>query len=230
MGARCIAVLLLSGVLSAQSPTEYARQALLRIAAGQLEAVRSELAAWLTRYPNDPAILFLQATTLSDARQAVALYERIVQEFSNSEWADDAFCRLVQEAALRRDSLRAWQLFEQFRRTYPTSDFLLYAWETMRATVGIPPALRGKAADTHSYTLQIGLFRQLQRAQREQERLRQRRLRAEIVPKVWNNLTHYAVIVGTYERREDAEAARPAVAQRCQCQPLIVEHPLRSAP
>lgn len=231
MGVRCVAFILLTGILSAQSPTEYVRQALLRIASGQLEAVRSELSSWVTRYPNDPAILFLQAATLSDAQQARALYERIVREFPSSEWADDALCRLVQEAALRRDSLRAWQLFEQLRRTYPTSDFLPYAWETMRATVGLPPELRATATgNTRPYTLQVGLFRQLQHAQRERERLRRHRLRAEIVPRIWQNVVHYAVVVGTYERREDAEAARSAVAQRCQCQPLIIEHPAHAAP
>lgn len=218
---------LLLGVLSlvpaaAQTPTEYARQALLRIAHGALDSVRQELPDWIARYPNDPAILFLQAATLSDARQAVELYQRLVRDFPRSPWADDALCRLVQYAALQRDSARAWQLFERLRRNYPTSDFLPYAWETLRATVGVPSPTRTPAATGH-YALQVGLFRNREHAQREVERLRQRRLRAYIAEKLWNGLPHFAVLVGSYSSREAAEKARSNVAAQCHCQPLIVE-------
>lgn len=222
---RSTALFLLAGALMAQSPTEYARKALLRIASGELDTVRRELPAWLARYPNEPSLLFLQATTLSDARQAVSIYERIVGEFPNSPWADDALCRLVQYFALRRDSLRAWQLYEQFRHSYPTSDFLVYAWETLRATVGVPPTSFSKefTPKASPYTLQVSLFRSPKLAHKEVERLRQRRLRAEIMPKIWQGTQHYAVVVGSYQSREDAEKARPTVARQCQCQPLVIE-------
>lgn len=224
----CIALLafgVLAGSLWAQLPTEYARRSLLRIAHGELEAVRQELPDWLARYPTDPAILFLHAATLSDAQQAAALYEHLVREFPRSEWSDDALCRLVQYYALRRDSLRARQFFEQLRRDFPTSDFLPLAWEVLRATVGLPPEVSPKGASPGRYALQVGLFRTRELAEQEVKRLRQRRLRATIMEKSWHNQPHFAVIIGEYPSREAAQNARATVAAQCRCQPLVVERP-----
>ncbi len=220
---RALLAVLCATIAVAQTPTEYARSALLRIAHGEIDAVRRELPDWLARFPNDPAILFLHAATLSDARQAAALYERIARDYPRSEWADDALCRLVQYHALQHDSLRAWEYFERLRRDYPTADFLPYAWETLRATVGPPPAVRDSVSKPSSYALQVGLFRTRQLAEREVERLRQRRLRASIMEKLWQGQTHYAVVVGAYSSRAAAEAARATVAAQCRCQPIVVE-------
>ncbi|GBD07285.1 hypothetical protein HRbin21_01103 [bacterium HR21] len=216
---------LLVSSLWAQSPTEYTRRSLLRIASGELDAVRRELPDWLARYPNDPAILFLHAATLSDAQQAVALYERLVRDFPRSEWTDDALCRLVQYYALRRDSLRASQFFEQLRRDFPTSDFLPLAWEVLRTTIGSPAETPPRKAAAERYALQVGLFRTRELAEHEVERLRRRRLRATILEKLWQNQLHFAVIVGDYSSREAAEKSRATVAAQCRCQPIVVERP-----
>ncbi|MEN3027218.1 MAG: SPOR domain-containing protein [Chlorobiota bacterium] len=225
---RClgIACCLVWAVGAQQSPTEYARQALLRIAYGKLDSVRQELPEWLARYPNNPAILFLHAATLSDAHQAVALYERIVREFPKSEWSDDALCRLVQYHALRRDTAQAWQLFEQLRKEYPTSDFLPYAWETLRATVGPPPNSGIRSTPTSQptrYTLQVAAFRTRELAEQEVARLRRLRLRATITERSRQGQLYYAVTVGDYPTREAAEKARSSVAALCQCQPIVVD-------
>ncbi|MCS6966007.1 MAG: SPOR domain-containing protein [Candidatus Kapabacteria bacterium] len=215
-----------ANILLAQSPTDYARQALLRIAYGRLDSVRQELPEWIARHPNNPAILFLHAATLSDAQQAVTFYERIVREFPRSEWSDDALCRLVQYYALRRDSTQAWRLFDRLRSEYPTSDFLPYAWETLRATVGPPPDLGGRSVPSQRpvrYALQVGLFRTRELAEREVARLRQRRLRAIIAEKLWQEQTHYAVLIGDYHTREAAERARETVASLCRCQPIVTD-------
>jgi len=219
--------------VAAQEVDAMVRQALLRLAQGKRDSLVAVLPELLQRYPNEPGVLFLRARLLLDARQALPLYEQILREHSRSVWADDALCSIVQLAALQRDTARAWQGLRTFLQRYPSSDLLLYAWETVRATVGLPPELAPTPAQQPSsvvqpargYAVQIASFRARQAAEQELQRLRQQRFRASVVVKQLGGETYYAVVVGNYPTREAAQQALPRVAQYCRCQPVVIELP-----
>ncbi len=218
--------------VAAQEVDGMVRQALLRLAQGKRDSLAAALPELLRRYPNEPGVLLLQARLLSDAQQALPLYERILREYPKSVWADDALCSIVQLSALQRDTARAWQGLRTFLQRYPSSDLLLYAWETVRATVGLPPELAPTTAKQPSsvqpargYAVQIASFRARQAAEQELERLRRQRFRASVVVKQLGGETYYAVVVGNYPTREAAQQALPRIAQHCRCQPVLVELP-----
>ncbi len=219
--------------VAAQEVDGIVRQALLRLAQGKRDSLAAALPELLRRYPNEPGVLLLQARLLSDAQQALPLYERILREHPKSIWADDALCSIVQLSALQRDTARAWQGLRTFLQRYPSSDLLFYAWETVRATVGLPPELAptpakqppSVARSAHGYAVQIASFRARQAAEQELERLRRRRFRASVVVKQLGGETYYAVVVGNYPTREAAQQALPRVAQYCRCQPVVIELP-----
>lgn len=118
------------------------RNRLKRVALGQADEVRTELPDLLSEFPNDPGVKLLHAVLVDDAARALPLFENIVRDYPQSEWADDAQWRIVQIYALRNDTGRAWQELQEYRKQYPDSEFLLFASELVKNTVGVVPPSR----------------------------------------------------------------------------------------
>ncbi len=134
------AVCILSvGILPGQTTDNIVRSKLRQVALGNTSDVRAELPELLRTYPNDAGIQFLNATLLADGAKALPLFVRIIRENPQSIWADDAQWRVVQVYALRKDTANARSELQNFRRNYPTSEFLLFAAEIVKSTVGLPP-------------------------------------------------------------------------------------------
>jgi cell division septation protein DedD len=134
------AVCILSvGILLGQTTDNIVRSKLRQVALGNTSDVRAELPELLRTYPNDAGIQFLNATLLADGAKALPLFVRIIRENPQSIWADDAQWRVVQVYALRKDTANARSELQNFRRNYPTSEFLLFAAEIVKSTVGLPP-------------------------------------------------------------------------------------------
>lgn len=112
------------------------RNRLKRIALGDADEVRKELPDLLADFPSDPGVKLLHAILVDDAARALPLFEAIVQGYPQSEWADDAQWRVVQIYAVRKDTVRAWQELKEYRKAYPDSEFLLFASELVKNTVG----------------------------------------------------------------------------------------------
>lgn len=126
-------------ILCAQSTDNIVRSKLRQVALGNASDVRAELPELVRTYPNDAGVQFLSATLTADGVKALPLFVRIVRENPQSIWADDAQWRVVQIYALRKDSASARSELQNFRRNYPTSEFLLFAAEIVKSTVGLPP-------------------------------------------------------------------------------------------
>jgi cell division protein FtsN len=138
--AALLAVCIMSvGILPGQTTDNIVRSKLRQVALGNTSDVRAELPELLRTYPNDAGIQFLNATLLADGAKALPLFVRIIRENPQSIWADDAQWRVVQVYALRKDTANARSELQNFRRNYPTSEFLLFAAEIVKSTVGLPP-------------------------------------------------------------------------------------------
>jgi cell division septation protein DedD len=123
---------------SAQGTDNLVRAKLRQVALGNGAAVRTETPELLKTYPNDAGIQFLNATLLTDGNKALPLFVRIVRENPQSIWADDAQWRVVQIYGLRKDTMNARSELQNFRKKYPASEFLLFAAEIVKSTVGLP--------------------------------------------------------------------------------------------
>lgn len=117
---------------SIYAQSEEVRDCLKLYAAGKTEAVKQKLLQLEEEYTDDPGIILLQAITSEDAKEAIELYEFIVVEHPQSEWADDAYWRIVQYYAVIDDLPRAKSELEQFRKKYPTSDFIAPANDVVK--------------------------------------------------------------------------------------------------
>ena len=63
---------------------------------GQVQQVREQLPALLSKYPNHPGALYVQALLTREGAEAVRIYQSIVDNFPQSEWADDAVYKTYQ--------------------------------------------------------------------------------------------------------------------------------------
>ena len=132
-------VLLIFCSQSGFAQTSFVYQRLRSVMNGKVDEVRSELAEMAKDkdVSDNPGLLFLQGVVMDDGAKACSIYERITQDFPESEWADDAQLRVVQYYALRRDTARAQRELANFKRSYPLSEYLIYAHDLVKATVGV---------------------------------------------------------------------------------------------
>jgi cell division septation protein DedD len=129
-----ISLLFLSTVCL-QAQTEKVRVYLKMVALGQIDDVKSKLPDLLAEYPADPGVQLLHAVVIEDAFKAVEKYKTIVKVYPDSEWADDAYWRIVQFYAVIGDTARAKNELNYYRKKYPSSEFLIAASDVVRQAV-----------------------------------------------------------------------------------------------
>jgi hypothetical protein len=123
---------------------------LKRFAAGQRDEVNVKLRRWLKTNPDRPGLLFLQGISTDNAEDAVHFYQKIIQKYPGSAWADDALHRLEQYSY----AIGAYNTAEKYHAKlvakYPRSPFISTG-KTLSGDGGVK-------ADATAYTLEIGAF------------------------------------------------------------------------
>lgn len=107
---------------------------------GKMNEVLAALPDLLVEYPNDPGVKLLLAVVSENAEKAVEIYKEIVQKFPESQWADDAYWRLLQYYAVKGDVDKAEYELNNFRKRYPTSEYLPPATDVVRTARSIANA------------------------------------------------------------------------------------------
>jgi len=102
-----------------------------------MNEVLAALPDLLVEYPNDPGVKLLLAVVSENAEKAVEIYKEIVQKYPESQWADDAYWRLLQYYAVKGDVDKAEYELNNFRKRYPTSEYLPPATDVVRTARSI---------------------------------------------------------------------------------------------
>ena len=129
-------LLVLSTSPFAKGQASIVRNRLQSLAMGKTDEAKRDLPDLLAEFPDDPGVQFLHASVLEDMSKSLPMYQRIVKEQSDCEWADDAQWRIVHYHAMKRDTVKAREEMQNFRNAYPKSELLLTAYDLLRATVG----------------------------------------------------------------------------------------------
>jgi cell division septation protein DedD len=254
------------------------------VAHGRVSEVKLKLPDMLAEYPNDPGVKLLHAVVIEDASKALDIYVSIIREFPQSQWADDAYWRVIQYYAIIGDIDKAQFELDNFRKRYPASSFLGAATDVVRSAERIAPLREEKIASrkpvvpdtrrdsaplkniyeqpvtssdvkktdtpvetpkpakikeqetptnipTKTYTstgekrfgLQVGVYRDMVRAESERDKYIEKRIRTTIIPREINGEMMHAVIVGDYTSQDRAEKAKKIVQRECECKPIVVE-------
>lgn len=94
------------------------------VANGQIDQVRAVIPDLLAKYPNDAGVKLLHGSVIEDAFLALEVYKRIVKDNSESEFADDAYWRVIQFYAIIGDTMNGKNELDTFKKKYPNSPFL----------------------------------------------------------------------------------------------------------
>lgn len=100
------------------------RELVSRLGKGDTDAVKAALPDLIARYQNDPGVIYLQARVATDGIEAAKLYQSILDNFPQSEWADDALHSLYQYYYAMGLYKTADLKLQQLRKEYPQSEYL----------------------------------------------------------------------------------------------------------
>jgi tetratricopeptide (TPR) repeat protein len=188
-----------------------------KIYRGEIEEVREELPTLLTRYQNNPGVIYLHGMVTTDGTEAVKIFQSIVDNFPESEWADDALYRIYQyyySVGLYRT---AEQKLDQLKRDYPNSRYIFgqharveqrdeTTEEELTRTVPQPPPPQPGPVTGQllPFALQVGAFSSYENATRQRDMLSGMNQPVEITTRMRGGQNMYLVWLGSFRTREQA--------------------------
>ncbi len=241
MRIRMLAALIIgwSALAVAQTGAPDIQQLVDLVNRGQGDVVKAELPSLLTRYPNNPGILYVQALLTSEGAEAVRMYQSIVDNFPKSEWADDALYKVYQFYYSLGLYRTAELKMAQLKREYPSSKYITSsagpeavkpaaeAQKPQQKPAATPPPAKPTAApaapaespaqqagETGLFSLQVGAYTALTNADRQKKYFEERGYTAEVISRVRDGRSMYVVLVGAYRTYDEAKARAAEIKQR----------------
>lgn len=200
------------------------RRRLEMIQKGEGEKVKAELPDLLTRYQNHPGVMFLQGMLTTDGAQASKIYQTIVDNFPDSEWADDALYKLYQYyyslGLYKTGDAKLKQLKELYPMSPHSSDEAMQA-EHQKA-VEREPAPGGEPVPAAAYTVQVGAFSTLQNAEELKGRFEKESYSATISTVVSNGKTLHKVWVGEFKTYDAAKRFAGEIKSKYNIDSIVV--------
>jgi len=200
------------------------RRRLEMIQNGEGEKVKAELPDLLTRYQNNPGVMFLQAMLTTDGAQAARVYQTIVDNFPDSEWADDALYKLYQYyyslGLYKTGDAKLQQLKELYPLSPYSSDQAVQA-EHQKAADRKPPA-GADQVPAAAYTVQVGAFSTLQNAEELKGRFEKESYSAMVSTVVSNGKTLHKVWVGEFKTYESAKRFAGEIKSKYNIDSIVV--------
>ncbi|MBI2794681.1 MAG: hypothetical protein HYX66_08560 [Ignavibacteria bacterium] len=209
-----------------------------QIANGWTNDAKKALPDLLIDRPDDAAVMFLHASLVDEPKKAQPLLERIFQQYSSSEWADDALLRLVVTSVIQRDSVKAKAYFKIMRDQYGQSDLLPIAYNALSAAFVVPvPATTAaqaspvaqKKPDTPTptvavkYTMATLGTADKAAAQKMVNTFKKSRMKVFLTDTKIGSTMQYTVQVGEYLSEPEALKELKTVSDLCKCKPTIVQ-------
>lgn len=249
--AVCISLFFVSITIAQTNNQSDVKKRLEMIEQGQAENVRSELPSLLSKYPNDPGVIFLQAKLAEDGQEALRLYQEIVDKYSSSEYADDALYLMYQYyysiGLYKTADQKLWQL----RKYFPNSPFLTDQSQAGMEKKTEPqvevknpepvqtftevsktqtPVQKPKIAKPNkngsavkgAFTLQVGAFSDLNRVNKIKSQFEQAGYSVTVVTLDKASGRLYKVWVGEFNTREEAQELKQEVFTKYNLQSIVV--------
>ncbi len=249
-----IYALLLLGTLQAasQSSEPEIDKYLARLEKGEADQVRAEIPALLSKYPNNPGVLYLQGVVTADGAQAVRIYQSVVDNFPGSRWAADALYRVYQYYYALGLYRTAELKMAQLRRDYPNSKYAATgsgvgvtnlpeekeepqspAPDSIEAGQiserSIPPAV----AETESeqpeqdplparFSLQVGAYGSQENAQKQKLFFENLGYPVGVQTKVRDARSLYTVVVGDFATYDEAKAQGVEIKKKYNIDSFVV--------
>lgn len=212
---------------------------------GNVDDVRRELPALLTKYPNNPGVMYVQGLVTREGSEAIRTYQSIVDNFPESEWADDALYRVYQFyyalGLYRTAEIKMKQLAERYPgspyvkggtgvpapESVPVEERQPAAKDTVTppptvTPAGEPVAVRPDTANEVQFVLQVGAFSVQNNAQTLKDRFEAAGYPVEMISKVKDTRALFLVWVGNYATYEEARTAGQDVRRKMGVEAIVI--------
>ncbi len=230
MKQACVLFLLLFAApcLRAQNADADVTRYLTMLQDGQIDQVKAEIPSLLSKYPNNPGVLYLQAQTTSEGAEAVRIYQSIVDNFPSSTWAPEALFKVYQFYYALGLYRTAEMKMAQLKKNYPASKRAALGNEV--STVALPedgpaPAAAGPGGDTSAaahFSLQVGAYTTQANAEKQKSYFEGLGYTVGMISRVKENRALFLVLVGSYPTAEAAKAQAAEIKAKFHVDSIVI--------
>lgn len=200
---------------------------LKQIEAGETKAVKEKLPELKVNFPGSPAIMFLDGVLTEDGQQAVAIYQRIIDKYPNSKYADAATYRvfsyfyalgLYDAAEKMRNKLDDEYPESPYRRLAQANEIPKFDSPPVQ-----PPAETKSLSTDYRFTIQAGAFSNTANAIKLKNDFVNAGYVSEIKEKIVGGTVFQVVYVRKFLVRNDAEDFLQIISSKYNLNGRIVE-------
>ncbi len=231
-----------SEVQSGQADTEVAAYVKM-LEQGRADQVKSDLSSLITKYQNHPGVMYLQARLANDGVEAMKMYQGILDNFPQSEWADDALYYTYQYYYSLGLYRTADLKLQQLKKNYPNSPYVKgktaskplppdEAVPKVTSTTPSPAPEKPLAPQSEgtmeadaaqgAYAIQVGAFSTLSNAEKLKSFFEDLNYPVEIQNKVRGGRSLFLVWVGSFNTAEEAKKFGTEVKSKHQIESIVV--------
>ena len=241
-------IIALGAAMPARGQEADVQRYLTMVSNGQTEEVRRDIPSLLTRYPNDPGVLYLQAQVTKEGAEAARIYQSVVDNFPRSKWADVSLFRVYQFYYALGLYRTAEIKLTQLKKEYPGSKYLASVGGGEPANLpeeeeGVqtpavltekpagPPvapslpaaaeAPRSGVAPT-SFALQVGAFSTQANAEKQKQFFEDLGYSVEVISKMRDTRMLFVVLVGTYSSYDEAKGKGGEIKKKHNVDSMVV--------
>ncbi len=194
------------------------------VEAGAKDSVLQILPELKKSYPNDPSVLFLEGVLTENGQDAVPIYNRVLNDFPKSKYADASIYRLYSYYFSLGLYNTAESFLKRLKEGYPASPYIKLAEREIPAgnEVSSPQELSPVDTKDYQFTIQAGAFSNDSNAVSLKKTFEDAGYYSFIKNKSVGGTDFRVVYVGRFEKREEAESFLQAVSSQFELNGQIV--------
>ncbi len=183
------------------------------IEGGARDSVMQVLPQLKKSFPNDPSVLFLEGVLSENGQDAIPIYNRILNDFPGSKYADASIYRLYSYYYSLGLYNTAESFLKRLKNGYPSSPYIELAKREIPSgnEISSPQELAPQDTKNYIFTIQAGAFSNDSNAVSLKKTFEDAGYYSFIKNKSVGGTVFRVVYAGRFEKREEAESFLQAV-------------------
>ena len=208
---------------------------LQQIENGKADEVRNELIGLKEKYSDDPSVMFLDGVLTENGQKAVVIYQKVVDEYPDSKYADAALYRIYSYYYALGLYEAATEKLNKLITDYPNSPYIKIAKQnqlpvnpeiTQEDETDITQQNNEDVVGTdYKFTIQAGAFSNKENAESLQLKFEKSGIFSEIKDKLVAGTTFHVVYVGKFVTENDAESFLKTINDKFELSGRVIQIP-----
>jgi len=205
---------------------------LQQIENGKADEVRNELIGLKEKYPGDPSVMFLEGVLTENGQKAVVIYQKVVDEYPVSKYADAALYRIYSYYYALGLYESATEKLNKLIADYPKSPYIKIAKQNqlpVNPEITQEDITQQKNEDLngtdYKFTIQAGAFSKKENAELLQFKFEKSGIFSEIKDKLVAGTTFHVVYVGKFVTENDAESFLKTINDKFEISGRVIQIP-----